>query len=396
MSNASSLQAALDYLFEINEFQPFLDNYISNKSLKSINDLEDIFKSFKRHLLEKKKWKNEYELVLKIAKEKAVKVHHEKSKSPLFVIDPTKKLNDNWIQDFQNDIAKCVTGEKYVEEVKPGRYKTITENIILEAVDGKKLSEVYSKYSKFNHPYVNYQVASVLHNAKNFSSSIPILKDGIKSIASYPHHYWDNEMGIEGATWLLSDLLYLLGDSLRSADLKEEKTKLFKLLFLHMSRYICMTGSNVKSIDYYANRARIVRDNQCEFIRIFGVGVTPDIQFISDMYLAYQVGVNNQITGIPSVMQFLWESKKMYEHGSHIPNNTAGYRDIEDRTWMDLVNVGEIRSINLANKLLNEFENYQLNISDKSLKKIFQILLEKHTDEFEEYSNSLLRKKLNT
>lgn len=234
-----------------------------------------------------------------------------------------------------------------------------------------------------------------MYNAKNFSSGLPILKEGVKSIASYPHHYWDNKIGIEGAIWLIGDLLFLLGNSLRGSDLKEENTKLSKLLFLYMSRYIYMTGSNVKTIDFYANRARVVRDNQIEFIGIFGLGVNPDIQFISDMYLAYQVGVKYQLTSIPSIMQLMWESKKMYEHGSHIPNHTGGYKDIEDRTWMELVSIGEIRSINLASELLKEFESYQLNISDKSLNKIFEVLSEKHKDQFEEYSSSLRKKKLN-
>lgn len=396
MSNEENLRAALHHLIGVEEHDGFFENYQKDKEIKTSADLEAFFNAFKTHMLSKGKWNNELEITLKIIKEQSDIIKHQKADSPIFSVNKSRKLDDSWIFEFQKEFQQCLTGDQFVEEIKPKRYKTITENLILYGVDGMKLSEVYSKYSEFNHPFVNYSVASVLYNAKNFSNGLPILKEGIKSIASYPNHYWNNEFGVEGASWMIGDLLYLLGSLLDENNLRNEKIKLLKLLFLYMSRYICMTQSNLKSVDFYSNRARIVKGNYMEFIGIFWIGVNPDIQFISDMYLAHQTGMNN---GLPMFTkpfdQFYWDSMKMYRHGSHIPNSTGGYQEIEDRTWMELVRDGEIRSIKLADILLKEFENYELNISNSTIDNIFKILAETKKDDLENYIKKISESKLN-
>jgi len=396
MSNEENLRAALHHLIGLEEHDGFFESYQKDKEIKTSADLEAFFNAFKTHMLSKGKWNNELEITLKIIKEQSDIIKHQKADSPIFSVNKSRKLDDSWIFEFQKEFQQCLTGDQFVEEIKPKRYKTITENLILYGVDGMKLSEVYSKYSEFNHPFVNYSVASVLYNAKNFSNGLPILKEGIKSIASYPNHYWNNEFGVEGASWMIGDLLYLLGSLLDENNLRNEKIKLLKLLFLYMSRYICMTQSNLKSVDFYSNRARIVKGNYMEFIGIFWIGVNPDIQFISDMYLAHQTGMNN---GLPMFTkpfdQFYWDSMKMYRHGSHIPNSTGGYQEIEDRTWMELVRDGEIRSIKLADKLLKEFENYELNISNSTIDNIFKILAETKKDDLENYIKKISESKLN-
>lgn len=393
MYNEEILLKSLIYLSEIDGFQDFYKQYTENTEIETSEDLFNFFKSFKKHLINKEEWDEDLELLLKITIEKINAVKHQKS-DPLFSINQSIQLNDSWINEFHEDFKQCLTGDKYREELKPKRYKTISEYVILESVDGEKLSKVYSKYAEFNHPYVNYTVGSVLYNAKNFSQGLPILKKGIESIASYPNHYWNNKFGIEGATWLIRDLLYLLGNTLNDIKMRDEKIKLLKLLFLYMTRYICMTQSNVKSIDFYSNRARIVKNNYCEFIQIFGLGVNPDIQFISDMYLAYHVAMKYNLTGVPSIRQFMWESKKMYDHGSHIPNNSGGYKEIEGRTWMELVHVGEVRSLNLAISLWKEFKNHELNLSNFKIDKIFEHLAGIKDDKFDSYTESLRKNKL--
>jgi hypothetical protein len=396
MSNDENLRAALQHLISLEEHNAFYENYVSKQEIKTSTDLDKFFNAFKSHLDSLGKWNDDLELTLKIIKEQSEIVKHQKSINPLFSVNNSRKLNDSWIDEFQKEFQQCLTGDQFVEEIKPKRYKTITENLILHGVDGKKLSDVYSKYSDFNHPYVNYRVGSVLYNAKNFSNGLPILKEGIKSIASYPNHYWNNEYGIEGAAWLIGDLLYLSGNSLdNNNNLRSEKIKLLKLLFLYMSRYICMTHSNIKSIDFYSNRARIVKGNYMEFIGIFGIGVNPDIQYMSDMYLAYQISLNNNLSAIPSFKQFMWDSLKMYQHGSHIPNSSGGYKEIEDRTWMELVRDGEIRSLILGDKLLKEFENYELNLSNSKIDNIFDILAKTKSDDLHNYIKKISERKLN-
>ena len=156
-----------------------------------------------------------------------------------------------------------------------------------------------------------------------------------------------------------------------------------------------MSKSNIKSIDFYSNRARIVKGHYMEFAGIFDLGINPDIQYISDMYLAYDVAMRNNLTSIPSFMQFMWDSLKMYRHGSHIPNNSGGYQEIEDRTWMELVHDGEIRSIMLADKLFKEFSNHNLNISKPTIDKIFQYIQSNNIDNTQKYMDKITKRRLN-
>lgn len=395
MSNEENFEIALRHLASLKEHNSFYQSYKAKKEIKTAEDLDTFFIAFKSHLVNLGKWNDDLELTLKLINEQSEIVRHQKSQSPLFSINNSTKLNDIWLNEFNKEFQNCLTGDIFSEEIKPKRYKTITENMILFGVNAGKLSELHSKYSDFNHPYVNYTVSSVLYNTKNFTDGLPILKKGIKSIASYPNHYWNNIYGIEGATWMIGDLLFLLGNNLEENNLREEKIKLLKLVFLYMSRYISMSQSNIKSIDFYSNRARIVKGNYMEFLGIFGVGINPDIQYMSDMYLAYQVSSKNNLTGNPTFMQFMWGSLKMYQHGSHIPNYTGGYKEIEDRTWMELVSVGEVRSLVLGDKLLKEFQNYELNISNQTIDTIFKILSNTKKNDLENYLKKIQENKLN-
>ena len=138
-----------------------------------------------------------------------------------------------------------------------------------------------------------------------------------------------------------------------------------------------MSKDNLLSIDAYSNRARIVRDYKYQFMGIFGIGVIPDIQYISDKYLAYTTATKNNLVGQPFT-QLMWDSMKMYRHGSHIPNSSGGYQETEDATWMQLVQRGHLRSINLSEKILEEFENYELNFTNSEIDLICEIALKKN------------------
>ena len=155
-----------------------------------------------------------------------------------------------------------------------------------------------------------------------------------------------------------------------------------------------MTNSNAMCIDLYSNRARIVKGYYMDFIGIFGGTVNPDIQYISDMRLAYQTAVNHHIPAIGPIQQLYWDSMKMYRHGSLIPDDTGGYQDIEDRTWLELVIIGEVRSISLAEKLFKEFENYNLNISNSNIDKLFDYLSKTKKDDYENYLTKIHDRKL--
>lgn len=394
MSNEEILKNALHHLINSDEHGDFFDTF-HEKKISTKADIEMIFQEYKKYLLEQNKWSEELELSLKLIGEQSNIIEQKNTSSPIYNVNTSQKVNDSWIDGFIEDFNKCLTGDSFAEEERR-RYKTIKEYSILHGVNGEELSKVYSKFCDFNHPFVNFKVSSVLCNSKDFSNGLPILQEGIKSIASYPNYYWNSKFGVEAAAGMIGDFLFYLGHKgFVDTGLLSEKIKLLKLLYLYLSRYIYMTNSNIRCVDFYANRARIVKECFMDFIGIFNIGINPDIQYISDMYLAHQTGM---IHGLPMFTkpfdQFYWDSMKMYRHGSHIPNSSGGYLEIEDRTWQELVRDGEIRSIMLAESLLKAFNNFELNLSNTNIDRLFAHLNEVKKDRTDEYLTEIAQNKL--
>ena len=96
MSNEENLRAALQHFVGLEEHSAFYKNYIEKQAIKTSTDLDEFFGAFKLHLDSLGKWNDELEHTLKIIKEQADIVKHQKSQSPLFSINNSRKLNDNW------------------------------------------------------------------------------------------------------------------------------------------------------------------------------------------------------------------------------------------------------------------------------------------------------------
>ena len=152
-----------------------------------------------------------------------------------------------------------------------------------------------------------------------------------------------------------------------------------------------MTNKNLYSIDIYSIRADFVKYFFMDFIGIFEMGVNPDIQYISDKYLAYLCCRKHNLN-FEFCRAYHSDALKMYEHGSSIPNSSGGYKEIEDGTIDELVNQGNYRSIKLSCELLNEFENYELNISNYDICTICNYIIDNNSDDFENYLSKLKKK----
>lgn len=104
-----------------------------------------------------------------------------------------------------------------------------------------------------------------------------------------------------------------------------------------------------------------------------------DIQFISDCYLGYKWCCELGSPGLGE--QMLWDSKKMYESGSlNYRNEDKGYKVIEDATWLELVERGQVRSNKVAEHLIEEMEQGKLVIEFEVLEKMVVDILSQHHD----------------
>ncbi|EOG6905743.1 hypothetical protein ACLH3R_002370 [Flavobacterium psychrophilum] len=385
------LKKSLAFLFSIPEFEIFYIDFCLENKMEGINGLYLLTETFRKNLAEKREVTEDESLFLKHIIECAENEVYANSKLKISIVNKVKIPNESFLKDFNKDFQEIKTNELFFDEINKGKYKTVKEYISLHGVDGKGLFEIYEKYKDFNHPYIYDLISEPLIQAKNYSNGIAVLKKSLNYAFRYPNYFWDSLRGVDSCATSLYRLQFLLGkDGLIeiSNTIKNFEIKLLKLIFLYLSRVIYMSENNFLSIDAYSNRARIVRDYKYQFMNIFGLGVIPDIQYISDKYLAYTTAIENNLT-IQPFQQLRLDSMKMYRHGSHIPNNSGGYQETEDATFMQLVQRGNIRSINLSEKILIEFENYELNFTNSEIDLICDFAIEKNKNDFENYIKKL-------
>ena len=382
---------SLGLLFSISEFEIFYKDFSADNKMEGKEGLYLLTDRFRKYLTEKRKITESENIILKHIIECAENEVYANSNLKISTVNKVKIPNETFLKDFKADFQTIKTDDLFFEQTNIGKYKTVKEYISLHGVDGKGLFELYEKYKDFNHPYIYDLISEPLIQAKNFSNGIPVLKKSLKYALRYPNYFWDSLQGVDACASSLYRIQFLLGNNgfkEIEKSIKNFKIKLLKLIFLYLSRVIYMSEGNLLSIDAYSNRARIVRDYKYQFMGIFGIGVIPDIQYISDKYLAYTNATKNGLVGKPFI-QLMWDSMKMYRHGSHIPNYTGGYQETENATWMQLVQRGHLRSINLAETILTEFENYKLNFTNSEIDYICNYAIQKNKDDFENYLDKI-------
>ena len=387
------LKSSLGLLFSVPEFEVFYKDFTLQKKTEGKQGLYLLIEKFRKYLAEKREITEDENILLKHIIECAENEVYANSKHKISLVNNVKIPNEDFLKEFIKDFQAIKTDDLLFEQVNKGKYKTVKEYISLHGVDGKGIIDLYEKYKDFNHPYIYDLISEPLIQAKNFSSGIPVLKKSLKYALRHPNYFWDSLRGVDACASSLYRLQFLLGyEGFREIEksIKNFEIKLLKLIFLYLSRVIYMRNDNLLSIDAYSNRARIVRDYKYQFMGIFGLGVIPDIQYISDKYLAYTTATRNNLVGKPFI-QLMWDSMKMYRHGSHIPNNKGGYQEKEDATWMQLVQRGNLRSINLAESILSEFENYELNFTNSEIDYICNYTIQKNKDDFENYAKKIKR-----
>lgn len=385
------LKSSLGFLFSIPEFKGFYETFSIENKVNSKNDLYLLIDKFKLFLSEIREISADENIIFNHIVECAENQTYINSNEKIFIVNQTKIPNEKFLIEFIKNFNATKTDDLLFEEINKGKYKTVSEHIALYGVDGGKLYELYQKFKDYNHPYVYDSIAEPLIQAKNYSNGIPILKKSLKYAFRYPNFFWHSLNGIDACATSLYRIQFLLGrDGINevSKSIINFESKLLKLIYLYLSRYIYMSNENILSIDCYSNRARIVRDYNYQFMAIFGLGINPEIQYISDKYLAFLTSNKHNLVGQPFT-QYMWDSIKMYRHGSHIPNNSGGYQDIEDATLLQLVERGRIRSITQSSIILAQFENYELNFSNSEIDLICDIAMKNNKDDFENYLKKL-------
>lgn len=380
-SQIQELNRLNDFIYSI----PYFDSFIQNNS-SIYNDVEELLKDFLSFVDNKGLDVSEIRIMVHIAIERYASII-ENSHKALYYINSTKRFHDESIvSEFIEDLRKAKCEGVLFKNADIQHYKTITEKIACQKVDFKE--ETIKKYWNCTHPYVCSIISSAFINAKQYGIGIQFLKNGLSNFNTISNKYWDNPLALKGCSDILHMTQYVLGVKGMSETVGADK--ILEMLYLYISRVIYMgdipqdkknihtdsvSQHVIDKINYLSIRADLVYDYQNMFAHIFPMGVNPDIQFMADKYMAdafaeqFGLGVMTK--------QCFYDSLKMYQHGSLIPNYSGGYKDVEDATWGELIERGTTRAYDIAYTYYKEYKKGNYQLSANEIDTIISYLVEK-------------------
>lgn len=344
---------------------PELEDFILKHP--EIGDLRVCIDCFKKELIETNVFNVEMDLKLKIILEKH-SLLIDNSDIAIHFINKHIQIDDSEIlKRFAIESHKTLSSEYKFVKSEQQHYRTITEIIAFKNVD---YSHIVDDYIYENHPYVCSEIALAYINAKRYDIGLIFLQKSLNHVFSSPNIYWHNPSALYGCVDSLIEFQHLLGRSGVYLLSKHLSFNILECLYLYLSRavYLCDCENNdinlnddsisesvIKKINYLSLRADLVYFYRQEFVSIFGLGINPDIQYLSDKAALHSIATEHGIE--INTQDCYQDALNMYQHGSLIPNNSDGYRDIEDGTFGDLIARGQARAEQLANTLLAKYNN---------------------------------------
>lgn len=335
--------------------------------------LQKMLDSFRYYLEEKQILSDGYKLKLAMAQDLICDIVREIDVNVLTYVDRTLMLDETELEMFRVDYENSKTGNSFYNEARYQKYKTITSFFILEEVNGEYLKQ---KYYNSSHPLINSQLAELSYNSKLFDEWVNNLANGANYALRTPNIYWHNVYALLGCYKIIWDIIihYEIFNlkCLEHSGIKNLEIRLYKLLFLIMSRIINMDLNLLQSPDVYSNRADLFYQKGTLMMSIFmqsNLMINPEVQFVSDKYLSF-ARANKLGVGTLFQDQFK-ESKMMYQYGAlHVNSGDTGLAEIEDATWLQLVERGRMRADKVACDIYKSYNDGSLGFKYTEIEKI--------------------------
>ena len=340
---------------------------------KDIQKMEVVIDMFRKECVNNGQMTDKLDMMLKILMEIYEEIR-EKSDFGMHYINKSIQLDDSeLLKQFAED-TKGLIKKGWVFKKEAHHYKNETEQIAYKEID---FGKIVDKYIDCDHPYICSQIAIAYLNAKVYDIGLVFLQKALTHVFSYPNIYWHNPIALYGCVSALYEFQFLLGrDGMDSLDakIKGGTSKILKCLYLYLSRAISMGDSESETFDFETipftkrakldclfNRANLVNDWSSYFISLFeagiGVGVNPEIQYLSDKATAFYI---SQEYGLDLIFLDAFEdAMNMYHSG--------GYKEFEDATFGELIQRGQFRADYYAQTLFEEYSNGEYYISRSDL-----------------------------
>ena len=298
----------------------------------------------------------------------------------LYYINPDKIIDDSELDEFRKDWESSRTNSVASKLRDIQRYKTYTEYFLYYKYEADWL---LPKYSDATHPLINATLCRSLILSGRYQKALSFMANGLNYSLRYPHLYWHSKFGMIGCSMILWDLAWMISHrkdfnlSHKEVNYWEQlQMKVFKLLYLSLTRSIDMAPDLAQTCDFLSNRAELFYYNFDLFHIIFldaGFVVSKEVQYIADKKMSFERACKfDSLGGLFLDKQN--ESKMMYEYGCLHPmydSYVVSPKYIEDDvTWDELKLRGLYRADAVSVSIYNDFRRHKLDFCRNEIEEI--------------------------
>lgn len=268
-------------------------------------------------------------------------------------------------------------------EVLESPYKTKTEYLAFRHISPIDHEWLIIEYGGIAHPYILADIAGVLIYSNKIRESFDYLRRSTNLLIEFPNKFWNSELAITGAANTFRWLRLMCQNDM---DLFR---KIFKYNYLYLTRMASITRDDLLEQSAYVNRAALVKMPFAYTFLPF-LGQNPDTLYISDLYYAHFCNQTATEVSVLTNSKYYQKSLTYYQNASLWPNDTGGYADIEEDTYLQLVERKHKVALLNAYEYWKEFNKGEDVLTESDIDRIFILIEQEYNNNFNQFRNNIL------
>ena len=324
--------------------------------------------------------------ITKMLQELGMLFHNESLNTPMPEItslDRSLCLDESQIYQYIMKQQALASKDIKNAEVLKSPYKTKTEYLAFRHISPIDHEWLIIEYGGIVHPYILADIAGVLIYSNKIRESFEYLRRSTYLLIEFPNKFWNSELAITGAANTFRWLRLMCQDDM------ELSRKIFKYNYLYLTRMACITRDDLLEQSAYVNRAALVKMPFAYTFLPF-LGQNPDTLYISDLYYAHFCNQTATEVSVLTNSKYYQQSLTYYQNASLWPNGTGGYADIDEDTYLQLVERKHKVALLNAYEYWNGFNRGEDVLTESDIDKIFILIEREYNNNFNRFCNNIL------
>ena len=324
-------------------------------------------------------------IVVGLLQELGMLFHNDCMKEPyaeITTLDRSLCLDESNVFEFIIKQQKQTSDDiKDVEYLKTP-YMTKSEVLPFRHISPIDHDWLIMEYGGIAHPYILADIAGVLIYSQKIKDSFDYLRRSVNLLTEFPNKYWNSELAVTGAANTFRWLRLMCQDDINLS------RKIFKYNYLYLSRMACITRDDLLEQSAYINRAALVKMPLAYSFLPF-LGQNPDALYISDLYYAHFCNQTAMEMSVLTNSKYYQQSLTYYQNASFWPNDTGGYADIEEGTYLQLVERKHKVAIMNAYEYWKDFTRDEDVLTESDIDRIFMLIEQEYNNIFHLFRDNI-------